>query len=350
MSQIHSWWWSAARAATSGPAPFPAGIVPRGPLPPMPPVSADGPPYTAPWFPPPAVADKLFWRCNFGCVTIPGLPWIEGMEGKNYDRVLTGFFGRYPVEWQEIIARTYYERGYTHFLRWVQDELIGSGVSVQAYVDQCKRVKDAGVAYVTHSFLSKTYAPVGCGSDYCHQQFDAVIDALLAADCLDAYTVGFEMNFFTNDPVSNDACIDYFTVERGLTEATGHPAYVHFTSGYTWQGTGARDRRSWWDLRRHKLTGLLYQCDPAWSSRMMQDRIRDTTDNAGQGFPGTDSGFGHEFQLVALEPNLQSSFGDNATLDEDDLDQTGYVLSCTPGQVPVMGFGCGGRQPSGAYL
>ncbi len=83
---------------------------------------------------------------------------------------------------------------------------------------------------------------------------------------------------------------------------------------------------------------------------MMQDRIRDTTDNSGEGFVGTDSGFGHPYDLVALEPELERAFGDNADLDENNLDQCGYVLLCAVGGVPVMGFGCGGRRPDGSYL
>jgi hypothetical protein len=330
----------------AGTAPFPQGVVNRGPLPAFPPGSYD----RDLWFQPPATADVRYWRCNFGGVTIPGLPWVDGMEDANYDRVLTGFFGRYTTDWQQVIIRTYRERGYTHFLRWVQDEMHVPGFSIAKYVSECQAIKAGGVPFIAHSFLSKTFSPQNPGSAYCHQQFDALIDALLAAGCLDCYTVGFELNAFTNDPASNDACIDYFTVERGLTEATGHPGYVHFYPGYTWQGTGARDRRSWWDLRRGKLTGLLYQSDPAWGVRDAQDRYKDTTDNPDEGFVGTDSGFGHPFDFVPLETQLERAFGDHADLDENDLDLMGYLSLCTTGGVPCMGFGCGCRRPDGSYV
>lgn len=326
--------------------PFPQGAVRRAPLAPFPPGEYD----RDLWFTPPTAAEKRYWRANFGCVEIPNLPWIPGMEEQNYNRVLTGFYGRYAPAWRDVIGKEHVKHGFTHFLRWVQDELLGAGVSIQAYVDQCKELKDNGMTYVAHSFLSKTFAPQSPGSQYCHEQFDALIDALQKANVLDLYTVGFELNAFTNDPASNDACIDYFAVERGLTEANGVPGYVHFFPGYTWQGTGARDRRTWWDMRRFKLTGLLYQSDPAWDIRMAQDRYKDTTDNAGEGFVGTDSGFGHEFDFVALETQLQRTFGNRADLNEDDLDQMGFLSCCTHGGVPVMGYGCGARRPDGSYL
>lgn len=328
--------------------PFPDRAVPRAPLPPPPqPVDYDH----DLWFPPPsvdgkAVATKRYWRGNFGCVTIPGLPWVPGMASRNYDRLLTGFLGRYPPQWQDIAVNTYAERPYTHFLRWVQDERNGAGVSIPDYVDQCHRIHDAGIPYVAHSFLSKTYAPFDDSAEYCRQQFGDLIDALLKAECLDLYSVGFELNLF-NSPESVQACIDYFAVERNLTEATDHPGYVHFSSEVTWWGRG--NRSLWWDLQRGKLTGLLYQSDPAWGIRLAQEHYRDSTDVAA-GFPGRDSGFGHDFDFVALETQLERAFGDNADLDENDLDQMGYYSLCTRGRIPVMGFGNGCRRPSGDYV
>lgn len=329
----------------AGSSPFPQGVVNRGPLPPYPQPINYG---TDLWFQPPADAQKRYFRCNFGCVTIPGLPWVPGMEAKNFDRLLTGFHGRYDPTWQAVIATTYMQRGYTHYLRWVQDEQNYPGYSIEKYVDECLALKSAGVTYIVHSFLSKDFAPHNPSVEYCRETFGPLIAALKAANCLDLCIVGFELNLVSDGSLFD--LIDYFTVEEGLNEANGVPAYVHFISGYTWPGQGAPDRRQWWNAQIGKLTGLCYQCDPEWSYRDMQDRIGDTTNNSGEGFVGTDSGFGHAFDMIPLEPELTKAFGDGATLDENDLDQCGYVLLCTPGGIPCMGFGNGGRRPDGSYL
>lgn len=331
---------------------FPQGVVSRGPLPPFPSTRVEGDYYTVLRSEPPSVASKRFWRCDFGGVTLPGLPWVEGMEGRNFDRVLTGFFGRYSAEWQDRIIAQHVRNGYTHFLRWTQDDLLGPAqVSPDAYVDQCKRIKDGGVPYIAHSFLSKTYITLP-DLNYMRNMFGPVIDALLKADMLDICIVGFELTLITNGSTNQFDLIDYFTVERGLNEGNGIPAYTHEISGYTWPGPvgGVPDRAHWWNAQRGKLTGLLYQCTPNMPLRETQDRIRDTTDNAGQGFVGRDSGFGHDFDLVALETRLARAFGDNADLNEEDLNTVGWLTLCTPGALPVMGFGCGARRPSGEYL
>lgn len=345
MSQTRNW-WNAGQQGPQTPV-FPNGVVNRAPLAPFPqPINYDD----TLWFPPPPVANQRYVRANFGCVTIPGLPWVPGMESKNFDRLLTGFYGRYDEDWQQTIATTYYERGYTHFMRWVQDELVGNGTTVDQYIEQCLRLKRAGVAYILHAFLSKDYSPLNPDSQFCHEEFDWLIDELRAHELLDGGIVGFEMNLFMQTAESIQACIDYFCVEQGMTEASGCPMYVHFQSEYTWPGIGAPDRRQWWNLWRYKLTGLCYQNNPSWEIKDAQDRYKDTTDNPGEGFVGTDSGFGHPFDFVAFETQLEEAFGDNASLDENDLDQFGYLSLCTAGGVPVMGFGNGARRPDGSYV
>lgn len=332
--------------------PFPGRVVARAPLPPFPPNALDNSPAgsygTTLGLTPPPLADKRYWRANFGTVTVPGLPFVPGMEPTNFDRVLTGFFGRYTPDWQATIASTYAERGYTHFLRWVQDEQSVPGFSIEKYVDECHRLHDAGIPFIAHSFLSKVYAPSSPDAKYLAATFDPLIEALQNDQVLDLAVVGFELTeVYPND--SLQVPIDYF-VTRGLTEAHGCPLYVHHISEYTWPGVGAPDRRQWWDRYGYgKLTGLLYQCDPAWSIADAQARYRDTTDNAGEGFPNTDSGFGHPFDFVVLETQLARAFGHDSP-NEDDLDLFGYLSLCTPGQLPVMGFGCGARRPDGTYL
>lgn len=330
----------------AGTSPFPQGVVNRGPLPPFPP---QPPTYNSQlWFAPPADAQKRYWRCNFGCVTIPGLPWVPGMEDQNFDRVLTGFFGRYDPAWQSTIVTTYRERGYTQFVRWVQDEQSVPGYSIQKYVDECKQLKNGGVPFIAHSFLSKEYAPYNPALDYLRDTFGPLIDALQAAECLDICLPGFELDLVSGGSLFD--LIDYFTVERGLTEAADCPSYLHLISAYTWPGVGAPDRRQWWDRQYRKLTGLCYQNDPIWAIATAQDVYQYTTNDPREGFVGTDSGFGHPFDFVPLETRLALAFGDNAIFDENDLDQFGYLSLCTPGDLPGMGFGCGARRPDGVYL
>lgn len=329
--------------------PFPGSVVPRGPLPPLPPNDQD--PSTAYdstlWFTPPTLADKRYFRCNFGTMTVPGLPFVDGMPTAHFDRVLTGFFGKYAPSWQATIAQTYAQRGYTHFLRWVQNEQAVPGYSIEKYVAECLALKDAGVPYIVHAFLSKNFAPFNPSNQYLHDTFDGLITALKAANVLDLAVVGFELTSVSNGPLFD--LIAFFATEHQLTEAQGCPLYVHHISGYTWPGVGAPDRRSWWNLAVGDLTGLLYQNDPAWPIALAQARYRDTTDNAGEGFPGTDSGFGHPFDFVAFETQLARAFGADRP-NEDDLDLFGYLSCCTSGALPIMGFGCGGRRPSGSYI
>lgn len=348
---LHSDPLNAVIEIKAGTNPFPSGVVKRDPLPSFPPNVLD--PSTVfdstLLIQPPPLADKKYWRCNFGGRILPGIGPVDGSSPLRPDEVLTGFLGRYPVDKQKVIIADSRACGITHMLRWVQDEQSVLGFSIQKYVDECKRVKDGGVPFIAHSFLSKVYSPRNPDRKYLRDTFGALIEACLKANVLDINIIGFELTEVSTGDLFD--LIDYFCTEMGLNEGNGIDAYVHHISGYTWPGVGFPDRRQWWQAACGLLTGLLYQCDPSWPISEAQGRYRDTTDNAGEGFPGLVT-FGHAPIFVVLETLLEREFNTptGAEPDGDYLEMFGYLSLCTRGQVPVSGFGCGARRPDGTYL
>ena len=129
--------------------------------------------------------------------------------------------------------------------------------------------------------------------------------------------------------------------------AAGVKCYVHFQQGYPHlsahpSGTFA----SYWNLQQGKLTGLLHQAFLEWSQSELQARLNDILVRfAGGAFTTPDSGFGHPFDLIAMEITASKQF--NNGMSEAEGDAWGRAALATPsaqgpfGTVRVMGSGNG---------
>lgn len=325
--------------------------IPRGPLPPFDPDTTD-PDTGAPLpvnkiipYPVPKERNKIWWRGNFGAVTIPGLPWVEGgATGPAQDRCLTWFLDRWAVDWQHTILLTYAQRGYTHFtLSWPDSRIYGT--SIAGYVDLARRVQSYGL-WVDHHFFAKGIDPQNPDPSTVYP----LIDALLGAGALDIGTVGWELNAF-NDPDQIQRLIDGVC---SRTVPAGIPTYLHFLPHYaSWQENHEQPG-DFWNRQIGKIQGLKYQCDPRWSAGMMQARVNDVLVRL---IKGGLWGIPHTFDVVVWETVLMAQFNNAAGgtspsghYDEDYGDLIGYETLCSQGPMPVMGFGNGGRMPDGAII
>ena len=250
------------------------------------------------------------------------------------------FFDRYDAAGQDAIIDGTLARGYVDVkLSW-PDSRDGNGQSISEYVATAVRLQQAGLR-VTHMLLSKDFD----GRNPDPAKLDAVLDALLAAGAADKVCCFWEGNLFIDPQPVIQRIIDHVTAR---TVPAGVLTYVHFSPGViAWQKDG-ETTADFWKQQVGKLTGLLHQVDPSQTAAQMQSRLNDALVRFGGqfGFP-TDSGFGHPFDLVSDEVGASRMF-DGAS--EDDGDKWGYEALCTPGPVPVMGFGNGARYPDGGVI
>jgi len=336
--------WRTKHPFEPGPRPAPS---PRGPLPPL---DRDDPPhppeYPNPlrcwhtlWQVPPPRTDTRWMRGNFFGMRIPGLPPVRG-GAADPSRVFWPFFDRYDAAGQDAIIAGTHARGYVDVkLSW-PDSRDGNGQSIDQYVATSVRLQQAGLR-VTHMLLSKDFD----GRNPDPAKLNAVLDALLAAGAADKVCCFWEGNLFIDPQPVIQRIIDHVTAR---TVPAGVLTYVHFSPGViAWQKDG-QSTADFWKQQVGKLTGLLHQVDPAQTAAQMQARLNDglVRFGGGFGFPA-DSGFGHPFDLVSDEVGASRMF---VGASEDDGDKWGYEALCTPGPVPVMGFGNGARHPDGGVI
>lgn len=342
---------SAGRGTPSYPWPPP----PRAPLPPFP----DQPlPYTTSlWWEPPQKIDIDYWRGNAWCVTVPGLPPVPGGCEAHPDRLLTYLFDRYSRDWQVRCLEEYQRRGYTHFTLSWPDSHFGSGQSLSDFLDMAALVKRY-VPFV-HVFLtSKVYDPAEMLLPDYQARVGEPLAAMLSSGVVDILSPGWEWNLWQ---LPGRPCHEIFGWVGDKAAEFGKPNYCHFSTHYTsWQANDeSQDRWGFW--RDHNpnlkptygpMRGLLYQggaaySDPEWYWHHYQGRIGDTT-NRPETIP---TGWGSAFNFVAWEVLASEQFNTSTEHpNETDGDQAGYILQCTPGVVPVMGYGNGGRRRNGAVL
>lgn len=339
----------------------------RGPLPPFDPALVESgepgsppvlhPVYTEMWSPPLPSPNIRWWRGDAWGVTIPGLPVIYNAAGQatssQGERALTWFLDQWSREWQDKILEGHAVRGYTHFSICPQESMRGpSQLSLSQYIDMAKRVKQA-CPYVHHLVRSKMYDD---GHDI--TDMNAIIQALLDADVCQVHTPAWEMNYLSPDicrrMIDNDAAI------------VGTSAYVmlHFFPHYiTWQPDG-HPPEEFWEKNYGAVDGVLYQMDPHWSAGMMSARINDAQTRL---CPGGMWGLGdsgrrdpktgelHPIDIVSWEQIATCQFydsndGNGRKATEDQGNLKGFEVLCTPGPMPIMGVGNGGRWPDGRVL
>lgn len=339
----------------SGPQPGPVVPVPRDPLPPFDPDSVDretgAPLPVSTTLPrePPGLDDLEFLRADLWSLTLPGLPPIPGgATGPAQERFLTYLWPRYPREWQDTALREYGAAGYRHFWRSAADERVADGRSVQQYVDDTKRIQDAGL-WPAHMLRSKYYDDPNNLSAY-----DELIDALAMIDGIPWAAHAWEASLWMS-PQQFRHLIDH--------DAKRHPEIrwcIHLQQAYADFGPdGENHSNEFWNANfKVGVKRLLYQYvttggspnDP-WTAGMMQARGEDVGVRSGPGGPwGLSDHFDwFAFEVVAMLQFHNGHDGDGNLADEAHGNLKGYQNLCTRG-VPPYGYGNGGRRPNGSYL
>lgn len=343
--------------AGAGPSPIPTPID-RAPLPPFDPDSVDKetgaplPVRTTLNGTVPPLDDPDYLRANLWGLTLAGLPAIPGgASGAAQARVLTYLFERYPAEWQAYILEMYGLAGYRQFWRSWPDERAASGVTIAGYVDETKRIQDAGL--VPAHFLRSKYYDDPSVVDSC----DALVDALLAIDGIPWAAHAWEASLWMS-PAQYRAMIDH-----DATHAPGVRWCIHLQEHYADFGPdGPNHSNEFWErnfrvgVKRHlhqyvTSSGGGRPNDP-WTAGMMQARGEDVSVRCGPGGPW---GLSQQFDWFAFEVVAQLQFnnqhdGDGNLADEDHGDLKGYECLCAPGPVAPRGYGNGARQPNGGAL
>ena len=327
-------------------------LVPRGPLPPFDRDTTD--PNTGAALPVshalngtiPPFTDDSYLRANLWGVTDPDAPWIEGGNtGASQTRLMTYLWDRYDRAQQDRWLRLYAARGLRHFWRSPSDAMKGpSQQTLQAYVDDTKRVQDAGLI-PCHLLRSKYYD----GADAQHPAVVyPLIDALLQIHGIPWACHAWEMSLFYT-PEEARVIID--------TDARTYPQIrwcVHLQDAYADFGpNGPTHGPTFWHANLAVgVKTLLYQFTPTWSAGMMQARGNDLSVRliAGGlwGLPETVTWI--PFETIATQQFNNATDGDGRLADEDQGDLKGYQTLCTPGPLAPGGFGNGARMPNGSVI
>lgn len=351
-----------ATDATTGPWPDP---VQQAPFPPFPPPDPPDCPtckiHTAWYQAMPPTDDPRWIRSNPFAVEIPGLPFVPGGSSNQpaQNRVLTGFFNRYPPAWQDQIILAHQQRNLRHFQLWTADALYGTyGATPQSlsdYAQQTLRLKQAGF-HVEHNLLSKvTDKHDGTWADH-RDHVQAIHDALTgigAIDATDAVDVGWELDQWNVPGAPLQTIID------GVCEtfaAVDCRTYVHFSANKTsWQTDGTSEE-DWWRIQAskpHPITGIKWQADPAASIPLMQARFNDLLRLFAR--IGQINAMTHPFDPIPFELVATNQF-DGSDWTEARGAMYGWCLGCTTwaddqplGPIVPMGTGQGGNRTPDGY-
>jgi len=310
----------------------------------MPPGSYDR---VLPWTPP---QTRDFLRADAWGVPIPGLPFVAGVPGsggssEHPERLLTGLDYKYDRQrWWPEMLRAHAERGYTHWLRWWPNARDDGGNSIQQFVDDCGRIKQA-IKYVIVTLGSKVFDPRDQSVQQWQDRVGPLMDALFAAKVVDELIPAFEMDSFN---VAGRPTIEYSKWVGQQAHAHGCSCWLHFFPEHTsWFADGdPRGRFGFWDDLGTDVDGLCYQSDPSWDVPMLQARSVDTLSQFGR------QGNRHKFRLLEDQATFQFT---RDRPDELDGCLRGFLACCTIDNVShtdakVWGFGNGGRREDGSAI
>jgi hypothetical protein len=321
--------------------------VQRGPLPPFdkgttdPETGAPLPVATVIPYPVPG-RDIRFWRGDAWSLTVPGLTPIPGGPS-NPDMLCTYLFDRYPEADRGKALDAYCRAGYTHFTHSWPDAR-SHGMSLAQFVEMLKFVKRWELWNDVH-FFSKDCDPQNPDP----ASVFPVIDALLDAGVWDIGTFVWEAPLVCTPE-------HYQTLTNALAgRAPKIPWFHHFTPHYcSYQRADPDTPHDFWERQPDNARGLKYQCvaspgsadsPDTWTAGMMQARINDGLVRL---IAGGTWGLSRTFDFVAWETVAQCTF--NGKMDEAHGNLRGYESLCSPGPMPVMGYGGGARMPDGNAL
>jgi len=280
-----------------------------------------------------------FWKANMCGVRVPGVEPVAGGAADD-SLVLSWFYGRYGVESRLKIRQAWKAKGYTHvLLSWPDSRAFGqSPLEFQATCDEL--IADGFYPCVMLS--SKDVDP----ADVSGILANAVPVLPLLVGRVPMFCVGWELSLWLS-PTQVQQLIDAWAPQ--VLRQSGTRLYVHFQEGYSSFQQPDQFFADFWNLNVGKLTGVLHQ------KILSQTKEQYRTDSGGlvdvlERFAGgfgvsPDSGFGHPFDLVALEITAMQQF--NGLCSERLGDMLGRWAIDTPavmgplGPVSVMGSGNG---------
>lgn len=279
-----------------------------------------------------------FWKGNMCGVRVPGLPPVDGGAADS-SLVLSWFYDRYNDADRARIRQAWKARGLTHWLlSWADSRVFGR--SPQQFAETCHELIDDGF-YPCPWLSSKAYDPPDVPQVLRNiEPIMALVVGVLPLAC-----IGGELNLWLN-PTQVQELIDALC--PAFTPA-GTRMYVHFSEGYAAYQHDGGVFADFWNPNVGKLTGVLHQKVLAQSRNQyyydsggLVDILIRFAGNAGV---VPDSGFGHPFDLVAMEIDAQDQFNGNDS--EADGNALGtWAINCPPqsgpaGLVGVMGSGNG---------
>lgn len=282
--------------------------------------------HVLPWTPP---QSRDYLRADAWGVVVPGLPFVYGGSSEHPERLLTGFLYKYDQTLWPAIFKAYGERGYTHWILWIDALEAEDAISLDAFVAMCHTIQKAGF-YVQVGLNSKVYEP----QDQTFAQWQArllpLMSRLNTEHAADEYAV-WEWDSYN---VPGQTTINTFKWIGQQAHAAGASFWIHFLPEHTsWFADGdARGRYGFYDDLGTDVDGIQYQGDPNWNIGELQSRIVDTL----QQFANQ----GNRHKLRAFELDAETEFThDHPT--ESEAAAFGFLATCTRGPAFVWGSGNG---------
>lgn len=284
---------------------------------------------------PPFKAAPRFWTGNMCGVHVPGLPPVPG-GASDPTLVLSWFYDRYPVEWRKEIRTVWHWKGYVHvLLSWPDCRAHHGTAAAPFFASICAELVADGF-YPCVMLCAKDIDPPDVPTI-----MRSMADVLpLLVPIVPLFCVGWELSLWLS-PTQVQQLIDWVAVAV-VPKAR---LYVHFQQGYgSFQQPGMHFA-DFWNLNVGKLTGLLHQkilSQTPEEYRGASGGLVDILDRFAGGFGcAADSGFGHPFDLVALEITAMTQFEGSTSEANGDALGTWAIQTPAVGGVTVMGSGNG---------
>lgn len=283
---------------------------------------------------------------NMCGVRVPGLPPVPGGSSDS-SLVLSWFYDRYNAGDQDRIRKVWGSKYPDVLLSWPDSRAFG--LSPAEFGLECSTLVNQGYRPAV-MLASKLYDPQGDKVNFDPTQLAGLVANIQEVvpyihNVVPRVGIAWESDLWMSPPTLH-ALIDAIAP---IFVAYGCKVYVHFSPGKgSWQENG-HDTAYFWDQHPGQLTGLFHQRIQGTTIDQYQFNASGCLDDmlvrfaGGAGF-NIDSGFGHPWDLIALEITASEQF---TGMSEATGNQWGqYALATTPRQgplgiVPVMGSGNG---------
>lgn len=299
---------------------------------------------------PPFVPAPRMYSGNMCGTRVLGLPSIPGRGGPD-DLVASWFYDRYSLGWQAKIRSGWMPKYPDVLLSWPDSR--AAGASALDFGVTCRTL---GLQQYRPAVMlaSKDYDPLGDRVNFDQAQLDGILANVrpvipYLTNVAPRVGIAWESDLWLSPPTLH-ALIDELAP---VFVAYGCKVYVHFSPGKgAWQENN-HQTAYFWNAHIGQLTGLFHQRIPGSSAADYQYNasgcLADDLERFGgaDGF-SADSGFGHPWDLIALEITASEQFGSG--MDEATGNSWGDIAMQTPvtNGLRVMGSGNGWTLPYAA--